>query len=238
MKAFSALIFSVLASAISQANAVNLNNIDLEKARAYQAYVMTFAWPDNMSSETVEYKDVFSQEGLIQNPPQNSSSVAPSSLPSPFESFQNAIGARTQLLTNNSWTLIFPEKGASISEQFFSNEQQNGYPALTGKVTFTLGRYLESDLHYQHYRFGNPTSFVSSEPVVVQNNNSTIPYTNGTQIQPTPSFWNGPSQVLPLHFVNKTASKKLNYIDHPIIGTLIYFEPIELEQAIDLISQR
>jgi hypothetical protein len=42
--------------------------------------------------------------------------------------------------------------------------------------------------------------------------------------------------VLPLHFVNKTASKKLNYIDHPVIGTLIYFEPLDLEEAIDMVT--
>lgn len=231
MKALSFLVFGVLSSAISQANAVDLNSIDLEKARAYQAYVMTFAWPDNMSSETIEYQDVYSLDGLMKNPRRSASSIAPRSLPSPFDSFQNTIRARAELLTSNSWTLIFPDTGASISKPLFSDAQQNGYPEFTGKVTFTLGRYLESNLHYQSYLFGNPVAVIPEE---VHANT----HASGTQLQPSQSFWDGPSQVLPLHFKNKTASKKLNYIDHPIVGTLIYFEPLDLEQAIDLVSER
>ena len=47
-----------------------------------------------------------------------------------------------------------------------------------------------------------------------------------------------PALELNLNFNNKTASTKLNYIDHPIIGTLIYFEPLELEDAIERISMQ
>ena len=45
-----------------------------------------------------------------------------------------------------------------------------------------------------------------------------------------------PALVLTLNQSNKTASKKVNYLDHPTIGTLLYFEPIELEDAIEKIA--
>ena len=240
MKTFPLFILGLLTSAYVQAASINLDNIDLNKARAYQAYVMTFEWPKNASSENVEYQDLFSLEGLNRFG-SSSNSAAPNGIPNPFAKFQRPLNSRTHVLSNNSWTLIFPDTGASISESFQSSEQENGYATFTGQVTFTLNRYLESNLRYQHYLFGQPAQapqqIEQTQPTqtyasdnVPQAYQETYPLQQGT--------WDGPTQVLSLHFHNKTASQKLNYVDHPIIGTLIYFEPLDLEQAIDLATRR
>lgn len=232
MKAFPLFILGLLSSAYIQANSLNLDNIDLDKARAYQAYVMTFEWPKSASSEDVEYQDIFSLEGINRFGSSTGTS-APRSVPNPFERFQRTLNSRTHVLTNNSWTLIFPETGTSIYKRFQSSDQENGYATFTGQVTFTLNRYLESNLRYQHYLFGQPAA---AEVVVQPQNQATPAYQETFPLQQT--SWEGPTQSLSLHFRNKTASKKLNYVDHPVIGTLIYFEPLDLEQAIDLVSQR
>ncbi|SBS30294.1 hypothetical protein MAQ5080_01630 [Marinomonas aquimarina] len=236
MKALPLFILGLLSSAYLQANSLNLDTIDLDKARAYQAYVMTFEWPQSASSEDVEYQDIFSLEGLNRFAV-NSGASAPSSVPNPFAKFQRTFANRTKVLSNNSWTLIFPDTGASISERFQSDAQENGYATFTGQVTFTLNRYLESNLRYQHYQFGQPAVAQSTEPP------SQYPASGSTEAPQATyalqqSNWDGPTQVLSLRFRNKTASQKLNYVDHPIIGTLIYFEPLDLEQAIDLVSER
>lgn len=251
MKAISLILLGLLCNTYVQAN--SLDSLDLNKARAYQAYVMTFVWPENMTSEDIEYQDIFSHEGiqpLADWSGENDGAATPAS--SPFETFTKTLSARTEVLSNKTWTLIFPDTGSSISESFHSAQAEHGYPVMTANVTFTLGRYLESNLHYKHYQFGQPVATVEHQtqdgvmsPIDATTTNNASVYSSNSQVTDlnTAAYsstdynvWNGPTQVLPLHFINKTASKKLNYIDHPVIGTLIYFEPLDLEEAIDMVT--
>ncbi|MBJ7550499.1 hypothetical protein [Marinomonas ostreistagni] len=226
----------------------------MNKARAYQAYVMTFVWPENMTSEDIEYQDIFSREEIqpiVDWEDTEKSDALPDS--SPFDAFTKTLSARTEVLSNKTWTLIFPDTGSSISESFHSTQATHGYPLMKGEVKFTLGRYLESDLDYKHYQFGQPTDSdeapLNAEMATIIDGTETLTSQGYSVSTPQPSqntiaytnneyaVWNGPTQVLSLHFNNKTASKKLNYIDHPVIGTLIYFEPLDLEEAIDMVTQ-
>ncbi|MBM6551917.1 hypothetical protein [Marinomonas ostreistagni] len=179
---------------------------------------MTFKWSSSMSSESVPYAPLPASQALPEFNPNLSRSLSVSG--SPFEQFRSTVAARTELLTNNEWTLIFPDKGASFHKAIQSNSQTNGYADFKGAVSFKLERYLETNLHYQDYRF-NDAYQATIEPDTLE----------GTAQA-------SPAQVLSLTFHNKTASKKLNYIDHPVIGTLIYFEPMPLEDAIDEMSGR
>lgn len=187
----------------------NLENLNPDTARAYKAYVMTFLWPSNVSSESIPYQPVKAAQDLPEFKAGFSRSLSVSG--SPFERFRGTLGARTTVLTNNEWTLIFPRKGTSFHKFIQGNDQINGVPEFTGAISFKLERYLETNARLQHYRFAPATSELS----------------NGPQVE-----------MLSVSFANKTASKKLNYIDHPAIGTLIYFEPMALEDAIDDASGR
>lgn len=209
----------------------NLDNIDPDKARAYRAYLMTFIWPNNMSTEDVEYDHVLAVDNIPQFSNGSNSSNSPLTEDSPFSQFQKTFSARTHILTSNQWTLIFPDKGTSISETFHSDTLNQGYSEFTGSVRFTLGRYLESKLEYQHYLFNSYAEDDLSSPSYTLVISDDSMDTENATLMPMQSF--GPTEVLKLSLTNKTASKKLNYLDHPIIGTLLYFEPIELEQAIE-----
>ena len=196
-------------SVYAQSAEQNLENLNPATARAYKAYVMTFKWPSNASSEAVSYETVKAAQELPSFNPGLSRSLRVNG--SPFEQFRNALDSRTTLLTNNEWTLIFPKKGTSFHKRIQGNNETNGIPEFKGAISFKLERYLETNAHFQHYRFERSDMGDSDAPQ---------------------------AQVLSLTLANKTASKKLNYIDHPVIGTLIYFEPIALEDAIDDASGR
>lgn len=218
-------LFTVGLLSTSLFAAQDLENLNPDTARAYKAYVMTFKWPSNMTSETVQYAPLEANQTLPVFNPQLSSSLSVAG--SPFEAFRQSVAANTELLTNDAWTLIFPDKGTSFHKSIQGASQTDGYAEFKGAVSFTLQRYLETNVHYQHYRFDTPS------------NAEQLPNSSGDTaalIDPTPQV--GPTQVLSLTFENKTASKKLNYIDHPVIGTLIYFEPMALEDAIDEVSGR
>ncbi len=250
MKAFSYLAAGLLLGSLSlSANAVDLDSIDQDKARAYEAYVMTFLWPENMSSERIDYENVLSLEGIPvfeqkQETANNDESSFASTmaadiepLKAPFDDFVSTFERRTQLLSNERWTLIFPETGATLSREFHSATMVDGYAEFVAHVDFTLNRYLESNLSYEHYLFDTFTTVNTPESEsngTTDGPRVTLEYTQAPEalIQKHVE----PAMVLKLNFLNKTPSKKLNYIDHPTIGTLIYFEPLELEDAIERVS--
>ncbi|RDL43177.1 hypothetical protein DN730_15855 [Marinomonas piezotolerans] len=227
-----------MASMSAQANNTELDNINRDTARAYEAYIMTFIWPEKMSSEHIDYESVlslgdipkFTQDSEEAN--QNSVTLAADIEPlkQPFDDFKQRFAKNTHLLANEHWTLIFPETGATISRAFHSEVLDDGYSEFVASVDFTLGRYLESDLTYRHFLFDTFTSVVPSP-------SDTNEVSQDDPMPPTTKHIE-PALELNLNFNNKTASTKLNYIDHPIIGTLIYFEPLELEDAIERISMQ
>lgn len=207
--------------------------IDPDTARAYQGYLLTFIWPERYSNEHIDYENVLSLNGLIRIPPSLAEELTPTPnsqdnrLPSVFDDFDKKLDRHVQILSNQQWTLIFKAPGDTIRKQFQSLQNRDGYPELTGSIEIKLGRYLESDIHYQHYLFDSFT---------LPNNAP-----SATELDlPSPSPYKQfePALVLKLNEQNKTASKKVNYLDHPIIGTLLYFEPIELEDAIEQIAQQ
>lgn len=197
-------------------------NTDQPNAKAYKAYLMTFAWPEKNTVEHIEYEELLSlkatpkfenqEEGNKANNRSNSADIAP--INNPFGSYQNKIKSGVKVLTNNTWTLIFNGRGHSLTHQFNSNPLASGYAELQGSIKIKLGRYLESDIQLNHYKF----NFITAEKDTIkstENDTSSIP-----------------TSLLTIHQRNKTASKKLNYIDHPTIGALLYFEPMDIEEAI------
>lgn len=239
MKSLSLFLIGLTVSSYVQAASPNYGNIDPSKARAYQAYVMTFAWPEGTSSEQLKYEPVSSPDNLQRfSPDSNYASKGGSSA---FDKFRNAVGSRTRMLSYNSWTLIFPDTGRSITQTFHSNSLQNGYSDFVGSVTFTLGRYLESNLDYRHYRFDQAPSVSQELNSNITNVGSPQPIALGGMNSVNTAYAGGfgsPTKVMSLHFENRTASQKLNYIDHPMIGTLIYFEPLGIEDALSMAAQR
>lgn len=215
MKLFTLIAVGILSTSVY---AQNLENLNPDTARAYKAYLMTFKWPSNMSSESIPYAPLKASQTLPEFNPNLSRSLSVAG--SPFEQFRSTVAARAELLTNNEWTLIFPDKGASFHKTIQGNSQTNGYADFKGAVSFKLERYLETNLHYQDYRFNDANQATLESDTLDANGHAS------------------PAQVLSLTFHNKTASKKFNYIDHPVIGTLIYFEPMPLEDAIDEVSGR
>lgn len=246
MKAFSYFAAGLLLGSFTiKANAIDLDNINPDKARAYEAYVMTFIWPDNMSSEHIDYENVLTLAGIpVFEPEQETSTSAEASfaadiepLKAPFDDFVKTFERRTQLLSNERWTLIFPETGATLSREFHSEAMIDGYAEFVAHVDFTLNRYLESNLSYEHYLFDTFTTVKKDEGE--QDATTDGPRVTLEQTQAPEAMVQKhvePAMVLKLDFLNKTPSKKLNYIDHPTIGTLIYFEPLELEDAIERVS--
>ena len=240
----------------ASANDVDLENIDLDKARAYEAYVMTFMWPEDMNSESIDYENVLTLNGIpVFDPERTENEEEPNSfattlpadiepLKAPFDDFIRTFERRTQLLANERWTLIFPETGATLSRNFHSETTIDGYAEFVAHVDFTLGRYLESNLSYEHYLFDTFTTVTKPESNLDADPATNPASTEGPRVtleqtQAPESMIQKhvePAMVLKLSFLNKTPSKKLNYVDHPIIGTLIYFEPLELDDAIERVS--
>lgn len=221
---FIALSISLFSTYISAAE----KDINPDTARAYKGYMLTFLWPENQSSEHIDYQNVLSLAGLqrLSNTDLtiDNNDVLAQSKPSPFDNIKKRLSSHVSILANKEWTLIFRKGGDVITKNFHSNQIKDGYPELTGNIRIKLGRYLESDIRYQHFLFDSFTQRPTLE------NHSNLPlsaaFSNGTE---TKAF--EPALVLKLDFKNKTASKKVNYLDHPKIGTMIYFEPMELEDA-------
>jgi hypothetical protein len=202
------------------------NDFSPNSAKAYEVYVVTFMWPEGQSSEQVSYKNILSTDRLVRFPAANdgAGNSRSNSQASPFGNIERRLGRQVKILANQKWTLLFKRPGDTINKSFVSQQNENGYPVLTGNITITLGRYLESDIRYQHYLFGRTQQTAAA----LQDKNSPaspmlLSTTDATELTPT--------MVLKLHQTNRTASKKVNYLDHPTIGTLLYFEPIEVEQA-------
>lgn len=235
MKTHHLLLLTVMAFS-SQLFAADNQNYDPSTARAYEAYLLTFVWPDKDSSEQVDYQQILSSTSLpryaepaVGDSTSSAANIAQLSVP--FDSFKAKIAPHAQVLVNKKWTLIFKNRGDSLNETFHSSKLINGYPELTGQIAIKYGRYLESNIQYKHYLFKALPSLQNDTSTA----NSLESQQQNEQVQNEQAAIK-PTLVLNIEQKNKTASKKLNYIDHPIIGTLIYFEPIDLEDAIQQVA--
>jgi|TARA_R110001599_G_scaffold119118_1_gene288818 hypothetical protein len=210
--------------------------INTDTARAYEAHLVTFMWPEGQSSEQINYKNVLSTGNLLRltkGEEDKLSTTSSTSGSTPFGNIEERLGGHVKILANQQWTLIFNHPGDTISKTFHSEQEKDGYPELTGSISVKLGRYLESDIRYQHYLFDSFT-----QPNTQGQSGKGSFFSQGRNTLDTqPEFKEfDPALVLALNQRNKTASKKVNYLDHPTIGTLLYFEPIELEDAMDKIA--
>jgi hypothetical protein len=239
-----ALIFILLSlSLLSSRLFAEDDDINPDTARAYEGYMITFLWPDGQSSEHIDYKNVLTTDNLIRleknsDETEETDSVTENTQVTPFEAIKEKLGKRVTILSNQKWTLIFKKPGDVIHKTFNSEQVKDGYPELTGDIAIKLGRYLESDIHYQHYLFD---SFTQPETIVAvdqdRESDRSLFFSASEDATAQPEFKAfDPALVLKLHIANKTASKKVNYLDHPTIGTLLYFEPVELEDAMAAIA--
>lgn len=211
-------------------------------ARAYRAHVMTFAWPAGKTVEHVEYDTLLSLKAIPRFPLANESSTSDSTqslaadiekINNPFDTFQKKLKRGVNVLTNDSWTLIFANQGSKLHHDFHSKPNDLGYVELTGSIQIKLGRYLESNIALTHYLFNTAPHSEAAHSLstnTTTSNESSAETSNLLNDTGSPQYL--PSFQLILNQRNKTASKKLNYLDHPIVGTLIYFEPMDLEEAI------
>ena len=247
------LSLSILGLCLAQialaADDASVDEPEKSNARAYRAHLLSFIWSDKMSSEQVNYQNIYqldniqrftNEEDAIQ-----SASIIDSveqeldetSEPNPFLQYQAKMGKRVTILSNQTWPMIFEEQGSVVFEDFHSKQLFDGYPELVGKVQVKLGRYLETKVQYQHFLFDSFTA-----PVTQTNQTQSIIFDEldpfdqvdpFNPIQPEEKIIKlyEPALVLSFNLERKTASKKLNYLDHPIIGSLLYFEPISVDDA-------
>lgn len=189
---------------------------------------MTFEWPKEDTAEHIKYDDILSLNGIpkFTNPDERFNASGTGSnganietINNPFDAYQKKIQRNVNVLSNNSWTLIFDGKGDTLSRAINSAPLISGYSELSGTIKITLGRYLETSINISHYKFA-----ATQPPINDVVNTLTTNHAEKTTLLP--------SARLDITQTNKTASKKLNYLDHPLIGTLLYFEPMELEDAI------
>lgn len=253
-----ALTFFTLLFISSPSQAID-EPIDPDTARAYEGYIVTFIWPDDQTSEQIDYKNILTTEGLFrlaettpdtplttQETPTNitaNDEAEPTSqpgLPEPLVKIAAKLGQHVRILSNQQWTLIFRRPGDTIEKSFHSDEIKDGYPELTGDIRIKLGRYLESDIQYKHFLFDSFTQPDASHPI--DENQNSLFFSNQEFNQESEQASTKdlkafePALVLTLDMHNKTASKKLNYLDHPTIGTLLYFQPLALEEAVEKIA--
>lgn len=220
--------------------------INPDTARAYEGYLVTFQWPEALTTEHIDYKNVLSTENLLRLTAEEEKAIDPDNninQSTPFGNMEQRLGTHVTILANRKWTLIFKHPGDTIKKSFHSTQEKDGYPELTANITITLGRYLESDIQYKYYLFDSFTQPETTPEQDNQNSNqagtSLFFSQSETEQEAKPEFKEfEPALVLTLNQSNKTASKKVNYLDHPTIGTLIYFEPIELEDAIEKIAEQ
>lgn len=250
IKSFSLTILGLcLAQTIYAADVLPTNEPEKSNARAYRAHLLSFVWPDKMSSEQVNYQNIYqldnikrfaNEEDAIQ-----STSIMDSTTqgldvttePNPFLQYQALMDRRVTILSNQTWPMIFEEQGSVVLEDFHSKQLFDGYPELTGKMKVKLGRYLETEIQYQHFIFDSFTA-----PVEQINQTKGIIFDELDPFEESDLFNEitpeekviqlyEPALVLSFTAERKTASKKLNYLDHPIIGSLLYFEPISVDDA-------
>ncbi|MCB5162428.1 hypothetical protein [Marinomonas algarum] len=251
MRAFQAL--TLLAACCSIPAIGETTTINPDTARAYEGYLVTFMWPDGQTKEQVDYDNLYSTDHLprfaddtikpgeaLQKDKNNSSEIN-ELLSTPLDNAEQKLARHVTVLSKQQWTLIFKAPGDTIRKSFHSEQKKDGYPELTGDIAITLGRYLESDIHYQHYLFD---SFSQPSPVQQDTQQEFLDHSLANNAQTSeadnlPTFKEfEPALVLNLHQTNKTASKKVNYLDHPTIATLLYFEPLELDAAIERVATK
>jgi|OM-RGC.v1.009271136 hypothetical protein len=235
------LIITTAFTTYSYATEIDLASIDPDKARAYQAYLLTFEWPQGTSTEEITYQEIKNSTTIPSyDIPVDSadSTTLPATIEplfNTFDRFNEKVGKHAKILANEKWTLIFPEAGFTHHETFHSTVNENGYADLSGEFSVKLGRYLETTLNYHHYLFAHDESDLTPS-ALPQDNNVDRPQSDTENTDAAPienTTFNRPTKVFNLALKNKTASKKINYLDHPIIGTLLYFVPMELEDAIE-----
>lgn len=227
-------------------------------ARAYRAHLMTFLWPEDSSSEKIEYDNITELSRLpyfstLPKKVENTSGfsfgigIGKAKTNNPFDDYKTQLSKKVTVLANETWPMIFPERSSTIEESFYSNVVLNGYPTLQGNIKVTLGRYLETEVTYEHYLFNSysvPALFslgqheqdnadnilYKTAPIL---SNAAVTLSQSTAETPSPAtmLLHQPAAQLNITVARKTASKKLNYLDHPIIGSLLYFEPISVEEA-------
>ncbi len=220
-------------------------------ARAYRAHLLTFAWPKENTVEQIEYETLLSLKATpkfpLEDPLSNSADTQSTGadierINNPFDDYQKKLRSGVNVLTNNTWTLIFENRGSKLQHNFHSQPNEEGYAELTGSIDIKFGRYLESKITLKHYLFTPPPSVVMEQTTDekqteletnIENNFDLDVNQDSLQItESSVDVSQLPQSQLIINQNNKTASKKLNYLDHPTIGTLIYFEPIDLEVAI------
>lgn len=243
MRAFLAL--TLLSAGLSAPLLAATSDFNPDTARAYEGYLVTFLWPEGQTKEQIDYKNVYITDHLLRLPTQQlsdnqkeenagiSTTKSDAEDLSPLANVEQKLARRVTMLSHQKWTLIFKHPGDTLEKVFYSEQQKDGYPELTGTFKVTLGRYLESDIHYQHYLFDSFSQ--PAQPVSTINDS---PFTDDPLTTQTPFKAFEPGLVLNLHQSNKTASKKVNYLDHPTIGTLLYFEPLELEVAMERMASK
>lgn len=213
-------------------------------ARAYRAHLMSFIWPSELTSEQINYQNVYQMDNIqrFQNDEEAKQSASildekPTSENeeiNPFYQYQALIDRKVTVLSNQTWPMIFEEQGSVNFANFHSQTLFDGYPELTGQIQVKLGRYLETEINYKHFLFDSFTTLAKEE---------TAPIDNLIFDELDPFFENQeateekiirlyePALLLSIDVKRKTASKKLNYLDHPVIGSLLYFEPISVDDA-------
>ncbi|TBR44988.1 hypothetical protein CBF23_000340 [Marinomonas agarivorans] len=217
---------------------------------------MTFLWPEESSSEKIVYDSITDLDSLphFSTPPKKIENndgfsfgigIGAPKTKNPFDDYKKKLGKKVTILTNETWPMIFAQRSSTVEQSFYSNVLLNGYPTLQGNIKVTLGRYLETEIHYQHYLFDSfsvPALFSLGESKAGKNTNSILHQTapilsnaaialNEDNAEAPTIMLHQPTSILKLAVERKTASKKLNYLDHPIIGSLLYFEPIKVEEA-------
>lgn len=213
-------------------------------ARAYRAHLLTFTWSDKMSSEQINYENIYQlediqrfendEDAILSSSIINKTSANEGEEINPFAQYQALIKRRVNILSNQTWPMIFEDQGSINFAEFHSDNILDGYPELTGQIQVKLGRYLETKVQYQHYLFDTFTTQIK-EPETI--NNSLIfdeldPFLDSPDITKTETVQLfEPALVLRFEVERKTASKKLNYLDHPTVGSLLYFEPISVDDA-------
>lgn len=213
-------------------------------ARAYRAHLMSFIWPSDLTSEQVDYQNIYQLDNIqrFENEEEAKQSasildqkpISENEETNPFYQYQTLINKKVTVLSNQTWPMIFEEQGSVNFANFHSQTLFDGYPELTGQIQVKLGRYLETEINYKHFLFDSFTTLKKED---------TTPINNFIFDELDPFFENEevseekiirlyePALLLAFDIKRKTASKKLNYLDHPIIGSLLYFEPISVDDA-------
>lgn len=226
------------------------------KARAYRAHLMTFLWPEESSSEKIDYEYIADINSLthFSTPPKKVENnngfsfgigIGEPKITNPFDEYKKQLSKKVSILSNQTWPMIFEQRSSTVEQSFYSDQFLDGYPVLQGTIKVTLGRYLETEISYQHYQFESfsvPALFSMSKgqekpelgyvtaPILLNAAASFNIDNDEDAVKPTIELYQ-PNGILNLTVERKTASKKLNYLDHPIIGSLLYFEPIKVEEA-------